>query len=244
MNTPNHPPLGHHGTANHRHLHRSLHEANPEKELNPRQQEIIEAALELLGEKGIQELSLRDIAKRMGIKAPALYWHFSSKEVLIDYIAEAILQKELSGLRVREDSEPWQDWLTNHLTHLRAAMLAYPDGGRIVAGAHLYPAVTLAKSFECSLQSLRSAGLDLETARHIILTATHYTFGHVIEEQAMPSAQQFSAALEHDFFGSYPNLQAIMERKKLSAADRDDDFAVGLGYIIKGSIISSDEPNN
>lgn len=47
--------------------------------LSERQQEIVEAALELLAEKGYDELSIRDIGKKLGVKAPAIYWHLKNK---------------------------------------------------------------------------------------------------------------------------------------------------------------------
>ena len=44
--------------------------------LNFKQEQIISAALELLASGGLNEMSLRDIAKKLDIKAPALYWYF------------------------------------------------------------------------------------------------------------------------------------------------------------------------
>jgi AcrR family transcriptional regulator len=41
------------------------------------------AALELIAEKGIHQVSLREIAERVGITKPALYYHFSSREELV-----------------------------------------------------------------------------------------------------------------------------------------------------------------
>jgi AcrR family transcriptional regulator len=41
------------------------------------------AALELIAEKGVQQASLREIAERVGITKPALYYHFASREDLL-----------------------------------------------------------------------------------------------------------------------------------------------------------------
>lgn len=203
-------------------------------ELNPKQEQIITAALELLNENGLNNLSLRDIAKRINIQAPALYWHFKNKEALIDYMAEAILQKEFKDLQVRAENEDWQQWLIGLMIRLRKAMLAYKDGGRVVAGAHLYPAVTLATITETGMASLMSAGVNIKTARYILLTATHYTFGHVIEEQAAPTPEQVAEFDVQSFLGHYPHIA-----KALSEAYEEDpeaNFVVGLRYIIVGGI--------
>ena len=201
----------------------------------PRQEEIIAAALELLNDSGLSALSLREIAKRLNIRAPALYWYFKNKEDLVDYMAEAILRNEFSDLQPRPDDEAWQVWLRLQMIRLRRAMLAYTDGGRVVAGAHMYPATTLSVLFEQTLASLLSSGLDLETAYHITMTATRYTFGYVIEEQASPTMEEAAGDHVQAMMAPFPLMGRAMSELALSGRDADSDFAVGLDYIIKGS---------
>jgi len=44
-----------------------------------RQKEIVEAALELIAKKGIQGLTIKNLAKKIGITEPAIYRHFENK---------------------------------------------------------------------------------------------------------------------------------------------------------------------
>ena len=44
--------------------------------------EILEAAWELAGEKGLTEFTMRDLADRVGMRAPSLYTHFESKNAI------------------------------------------------------------------------------------------------------------------------------------------------------------------
>jgi AcrR family transcriptional regulator len=46
--------------------------------------EIMDAAWELAQEKGLAELTLRDVAERVGMRAPSLYTHFESKHAIYD----------------------------------------------------------------------------------------------------------------------------------------------------------------
>ena len=196
---------------------------------------IIEAALDLLDENGLDNLSLRDIANKLGIKAPALYWHFKNKSELIDYMAEAILKKEFSTFVERTDDETWQEWLVTTMNRLRKAMLAYPDGARVVAGAHLYPAVSLAEFSNVSMLSLMNAGLPPKAAHDIVLTATHYTFGHVIEEQAAPSPEQLARFDLTTFLKRYPAMTKAMHAAHDQLTSTDEAFETGLGLIIRGA---------
>lgn len=219
---------------NHRFDHTD-HRENINRKTNLKQGWIIDAALELLSNDGLDNLSLRDIAKRLHIHAPAIYWYFKSKEVLIDYMAETILNKEFNYLSPRVQDETWQSWLTNHMVRLRRAMLAYPDGGRVVAGAHFYPTVTLPKLIDCALESLITAGIDIHSALHIVMTTTHYTFGFVIEEQAAPTKGEEEINNVKEFLEPYPNLAKAMNEKTFSPGENEDDFIIGLKYIINGS---------
>jgi len=202
------------------------------------QQRIIDAALELLDEVGLQELSLRKLAAKLDIQAPALYWYFKNKEDLTDYMAEAILKKEFVGTMQRQDDEPWQDWLVTACKRLRKAMLAYRDGGRVVTGAHFFPATTLLDFFEMALASLVSAGVSVERAGMIAVTAVHFTFGRVIEEQSMPSAAEI-ADINRLIIGrlqqSHPHVATYRQHQIETGMSMDDEFDDALRLIIHNS---------
>ena len=68
-----------------------------------RQKEIVEAALELISEKGIQGLTIKNLAKRIGVTEPAIYRHYENKiHILISILeffkdnTEQIFRKELN----------------------------------------------------------------------------------------------------------------------------------------------------
>lgn len=59
---------------------------------------IIDAALKILQEEGVDALSLARIAKALGIQTPSLYWHFSSKAELYAHVSEAMFREVLAEL--------------------------------------------------------------------------------------------------------------------------------------------------
>ncbi|GIE95713.1 TetR/AcrR family transcriptional regulator [Paractinoplanes rishiriensis] len=52
---------------------------------------IRDAALELIAEKGLHQVSLREIAERVGITKPALYYHFASREELVRSLVQPFI---------------------------------------------------------------------------------------------------------------------------------------------------------
>lgn len=62
----------------------------PMKNLTPRQQEILNVALELFYKRGFADTSMRDIAEVMNVKAASLYAHIKSKEEIMEWISEDV----------------------------------------------------------------------------------------------------------------------------------------------------------
>lgn len=54
---------------------------------------IQDVARELFGQKGVQRTSLQDIADRLGITKPALYYHFKSREDLVRSILQPLIDE-------------------------------------------------------------------------------------------------------------------------------------------------------
>ena len=78
--------------------------------------EILDAAWELAQEKGLAEFTLRDLAERVGMRAPSLYTHFESKNAIYDAMF----------------GQAWSDYERVALAELtdKAAMLELPESHR------------------------------------------------------------------------------------------------------------------
>lgn len=193
-------------------------------------QHIIKVALELLNDSGLEGVTLRKLASRLDVKAPALYWHFKNKKALVNEMAETILQMEFHNLTGRKNNESWQDWLVKIFNRLRKALLSHTDGGRVVAGAHL--SLTMADLSELAMKTLVDAGMSMRQSRLIILTATRFTFGHVIEEQTSVSEQEIQEFHFEPFHQKHPTLTASIEEYFSAGKTIDDLFNDGLRMII------------
>lgn len=63
-----------------------------------RQEQIVAAALELIGAEGVYALSIVGIAERVGIVPSALYRHFKSKDDVLDGVLELLRKRLLSNV--------------------------------------------------------------------------------------------------------------------------------------------------
>ena len=145
---------------------------------------VVQAGLKLLNEVGLEQLTLRRLAKELKIQAPTLYWHFKSKEALIDAVATLVLAQGAPGLVPSKSANDWKTWVNAFGIGLRQTLLKYRDGARVVAGSHLTDTVFM-ETTELIGSRLVEAGFSVRKA--VVLLSTVYTFtvSFVIEEQAV-----------------------------------------------------------
>lgn len=83
------------------------------------------AALSMLDEHGLPDLTMRRLAGRLGVQAGALYWHVPNKQTLLAAVADRIVD---GADRLRQGPGA-----RSAATALRDALLAYRDGAEVVS---------------------------------------------------------------------------------------------------------------
>ena len=70
---------------------------------------IVDTALTLLDEQGIEGVTARALAQRLGVQAPALYWHVASKSEIIDEMGTAVSRRVVAAMAAAEVPDGWRD---------------------------------------------------------------------------------------------------------------------------------------
>lgn len=140
---------------------------------------IVEAALRLLEEVGLDGLSTRALAAALGVRGPSLYWHFDNMGALRDLMADAILSEALAAADHPGD---WRSWLADGARAIRAAALAHRDGARLLAGAR--PGLARRLRFPGNLARLEAEGFSPQAARSVFVALSRYALGSSLAEQA------------------------------------------------------------
>ena len=90
------------------------------KEAEERKEEILDAAEKLFGTKGFDHTSTNDILEAVGIARGTLYYHFKSKEEILDGVIERISNRLMSdaGKVIRDTELPVLERLTKAILAL------------------------------------------------------------------------------------------------------------------------------
>src|SRR5215472_1198191 len=125
------------------------------------QAQVVGAALVLLDEIGLDELTMRRLAERLGVKAASLYRHVRNKEDLLALLGDEIT----SEIPLPRTTGTWQQQLTEAGWNVRRGLLAHRDAARVLASTPPAGPRRL-RHVEAVLRILREAGLtDRDAAR-------------------------------------------------------------------------------
>lgn len=195
---------------------------------------VADAALRLLNDVGLEGLSLRLIATELGVKAPALYWHFKDKQALLDEMATEMYRRMVAGTAL-DPADSWQERLLKAGRGLRTALLGYRDGAKVFSGSR-FTGTDHAPQLEANLRLLTEAGFTLAQAVHAGRTVNAYTIGFVTEEQGvqpLPGERRegYDVAERARRMAEYP---LAAEAGKLLFDGYDEQFEEGLALVIAG----------
>ena len=188
--------------------------------------QIVATALALLNESGLDALTTRALATRLGVKQPALYWHFKDRRALLDAMNEAI-EAALRD-RLPAANQLWQDYAFAEGCAFRAALMAHRDGARLHAGSR-----PSRPQLEHSMTVLTQAGMPVPLAIQLLVSIGRFVVGWVLEEQA-EHAQQVG----HPEPFELPDGLAGQAVQAFFDIGDDAAFETGLRMIIAGAALA------
>ncbi|AWZ12478.1 TetR family transcriptional regulator [Streptomyces sp. ICC1] len=196
-------------------------------------------ALRLLGEFGLEGLTLRAIAKELDVKAPALYWHFKDKRALLDEMATEMFRRMTADLNAVHPPGDWHEALQAAMRGLRDHLLRYRDGAKVYSGTH-FTDMSYAAPMEAHLRTLVAGGFTAAGAARAWFTAYSYTIGYVIEEQSM-GPMPGSDGEGYDLEARAARLAAFplaAEAGPEMFRDQDAGFEAGLAAVLAGIAVT------
>jgi AcrR family transcriptional regulator len=186
------------------------------------QARIVEAALAVIDERGLENLTMRALAERLDVTATALYYHFENRDALL----EAIVEHETSRLvTTRDTSGPWEQQLRQLLTAMARELTAHPDLGVwiITNQARQHSVLDV---HEAVLAILLDAGFEPAAAVEVKGVVFRYLIGHLILAAA-PEGPHWRRLPKR-----YEHLRATGPAH--DEVDRDALYEHGLDAIIAG----------
>ncbi|ROT29415.1 TetR/AcrR family transcriptional regulator [Micromonospora sp. HM5-17] len=209
----------------------------PDRRPRLSRERITRAAVDLLDVEGVQGLSMRRLAARLGAGTMSLYEYVSSREDVLDLATDAaIAEIEIDGI----DGLPWREALSRQLRRSRQVMLRHPWLPALMATRPLLGPHALARS-ELVYALLHRAGLAGPRLVAAVGALTYYVQGFTAMENAWRGQQPDPAAEAElrrqaqqylDRRGeAHPTLA---QHADLGRDDFDASFQLGLDVVLDG----------
>jgi TetR/AcrR family tetracycline transcriptional repressor len=204
-------------------------------------EQVLAAALGLLDEAGLEQLTMRRLAAALGVQNGATYWHFRSKQALLEAMADTLLAGLTAGL---DTESPWTERITELARRLRRALLSRRDGARLFSAA-FFPLPNALAYGEAVIAALGESGLSSRDAAWAADTLTYYVVGHTIEEQlavALPGSghdatARLTGAVDPQ---RHPHMYAALAH--IPAPHHQEHFDYGLHLIVNGIRADTERP--
>jgi TetR/AcrR family tetracycline transcriptional repressor len=148
---------------------------------------VVQAGLDVLDEAGIDGVTVRAVASRLGVQAPALYWHVRDKQDLLDEMATEIWRRVSAELAALPAGQPWDQAMAAFAAITRRALLSHRDGAKVFSGTYLTDASVL-EAQEERLAHMVQEGFTLAEVIRAYSLLYSFTIGFCIEEQAVAQA--------------------------------------------------------
>ncbi|MGB7797308.1 MAG: TetR/AcrR family transcriptional regulator [Pseudonocardiaceae bacterium] len=227
-----------HGAATPRSLWFDAAETDEELRRTLTRERVVNQALALIAQEGVEALTMRALGARIGVVPGALYRHVRSKEQLQDLVVDGVLAEVDCDL---DQALPWTEQIKVLAHRLRDVLEDHPGVATLLKtrdplGPH---SLSLAEAF---LLPLHDAGFPHREAGLAFFLIVDYTIGFEVSSSRISVNEQRvqdAATRErlHEFFRSlpgdrFPTLVALGEHVWVD--NRDERFTAGINALIDG----------
>lgn len=196
--------------------------------------QVLEAAVRLADERGIDHLSMRKLAQILGVEAMSLYNHVASKEDLLTGMVDTVIAE----IRLPVTTGDWRAEMADRAEALRGVLARHPWATvLIVSSADIGP--SLLAYTEATIACLLAAGFSVPMTDRAWNAIDSYVYGYTLKEQNFPfepaeyanAARAYLPTLDP---ATHPALRLMTEHVADGRHDGVHDFGFGLRLILDG----------
>ncbi len=197
---------------------------------------VLQTALKLADQGGLESLSMRKLGQELGVAAMALYYHFANKDEIVDGIVDLVFTE----VELPAATPHWKTAMRRRAISLRDALLRHRWAIGLMESRRNPGPATLGHH-DAVLGSLRAGGFDIALAALAYSLLDSYIYGFALTKMNLPfeTSEEVSdvaeTMLEPFPAGEYPNLLEILTEHVMKPGyDYGDEFENGLDVILDG----------
>lgn len=195
---------------------------------------IVEEALRLADDEGLDNLSMRRLAGLMGVTPMSLYNHVANKEMMLD----AMVNEIVSEIESPEIGGAWRAMMRRRALSMRQVLLRHRWAAVQLIGRMTTGEATL-RDIDATVGCLVTAGFSYAQADWARNAIDSHVYGYTFQELNYPVEPEEYASAASDFMpmippGEYPFLHEAARQIIEGRYDGKTQFAFGLDLILDG----------
>ncbi|KHL15755.1 regulatory TetR family protein [Mumia flava] len=214
-------------------------EQDPTRRVPLTRETVLREAVALADESGTAALSMRGLARRLGIEAMSLYHHVANKDAILDGMVDAVFA-EVEAPAIDGD---WRSAIRARCSSLRHVLVRHPWAVGLLE-SRTSPGPETLRHHDRVLGCLRRAGFTIAGAGHAYALLDSYVYGFALQENAVPfdpsgQTPEELAALATAIMADFPRDELPSMAEMTAYALRPgyafaDEFEVGLDVVLDG----------
>lgn len=223
--------------------------AHAEKTSEPRvplsRERVLHAAVDVADEEGIEALTMRRLAEKLGVEAMSLYYHVENKNALIDGVAEVIVaevNEAASRVDAPDPSEDWKMAMRARILAARDVMLKHRWAPKVLeTRTGMNP--QLLYYFHGILEIFRAGGVSWDLAHHSLHALGSRALGFTQEmfEPENPQEEEASDEMLQQMASELPLMVEMLSEivhddpdTTIGWCDDQTEFLFGLDLLLDG----------
>ena len=198
---------------------------------------VLEAAVQLADEIGIESFTIRKLADKLGVGAMSIYHHVPSKEEIIDGMVEIVFGE----IEKPPNDVDWKTAIRRRCISAREVLNRHRWAPPLME-SRTAPGPSNLSHHDAVVGCLRNGGLSIQMTAHAYAILDSFLYGIAFQEANLPapgSGEEFAAIAEqitaHFPTDSYPHLAELTFEHVLKPGySFADSFEFGLDLIIDG----------
>src|SRR3954454_6853088 len=199
---------------------------------------VLRAAVALADKRGLGELTMRRLAKELGVEAMSLYNHVANKDDLLDGMIDVVFGE----IDAPAPGGDWKAELRKRAVSTRDALRRHPWAVGEMEGRTRHGPSNM-RLHDRVLGCLRDAGFSIELTVHAYSVQDAYIYGFALQQTDMSSETPEDFAAEarrqmtdyEDVLADYPYLREVVGGHIAKAGyDYESEFLYGLDVILDG----------
>jgi len=197
---------------------------------------IVEGAVKLADEIGVDALTIRRLATALNVKPMTIYHYVPNKESIID----GMVDKVFSEIDLPPADVDWKSAIRKRSASARTVLGKHPWAVPLMESRRAPGPATL-QHHDTVLGCLRSGGLSVEMTAHAYAVIDAFIYGFAIQEASLPATSGEEMAdltdeiVETLPVDKYPHLMELTTEHILQPGyDFGNEFEFGLNLILEG----------